>query len=832
MKFEIREVGELSMEDIKLRKVVGVYLRNRLRHPFIKNKLGELGPNVFLGYTDHPLDIQGTPLDNIFNGISKLRRKKTEFIFEVVFKERINNSFLFVAKAYHVFSLENINFESNAEFFIKDKSKFTECALQIDILRENVYRLRLAEGTVPANQTPMIIRDIQNPDVKIKFEETSGKYIVATNKLTLEIFKDSFRIEISDSQGNLITESGGLSKNRFPNAWDAFPLGFIKDKKFKSWFGVESFVIYPGEAIYGLGEQFRPLNKMGQTIGLWTFEGSGNTSGRTYKPIPFFMSTRGYGVFINESKPITFWVGSRECCKTQIAIEGKLVDYFFFQGSFKEILDEYTELTGKAAVPPKFSFGVWMSRISYKTQEEILTVAKKLRELRFPCDLIHIDTAWFEQDWRCNWQFGKHNFPEPEQMFKQLRDIGFRVSLWQEPYVLKGTDVYDDAMKRKILAENNGPFTFLFLFSARPIDFSNPAGVTWYQAQLKNLFQKGAAVIKADFGEGIEPPMKFMHYDGRQMHNLYPLLYNKAAFEATQDFFGEGIIWGRSAYAGSQRYPVHWSGDNSCTFENMLCSLRGGLSLGLCGFTFWSQDTGGFMGTPSDDLYVRWTQLTIFQSHIRYHGTGPRYREPWNYEIRTQEIVRKYLNFRYQLIPYIYTESQVAASQGLPLLRPLVLEFQTDPTVFNIEDQFLCGRNLLIAPILTKSNTRNIYIPEGIWFDYWTGDQLTGPQWITRTVGLDFVPIFVRAGSIVPLGSEVQCTDELTNDWFLLKIYPDSKGTAVYEILDKDKRIEIKAQIEDDILKVDIVPTPKDIQIEMAKSVRISRILVNGEPIN
>jgi alpha-D-xyloside xylohydrolase len=508
------------------------------------------------------------------------------------------------------------------------------------------------------------------------------------------------------------------------------------------------------------------------------------------------------------------------------------VDYYFFQGAFKEILDDYTDLTGKAAMPPKFSFGVWMSRISYKTQTEVLEVAKKLRDLRFPCDIIHIDTAWFEKDWECNWQFGKHNFPNPEEMFKQLREMGFRVSLWQEPYVIKGTDAYKDAKKKKILAKNNGPFIFLFMFQAQPLDFSNPQAVIWYQAQLKNLFSLGASVIKADFGEGIEPPMKFLKYDGRQMHNLYPLLYNKAAFEATKDYFGEGIIWARSAYAGSQRYPVHWSGDNSCTFENMLCSLRGGLSLGLCGFTFWSQDTGGFMGTPSDELYIRWTQLTIFQSHIRYHGTGPRFREPWNYEPTTQEIVRKYLNLRYQLIPYLYTEAQIAANRGLPLLRPLVLEFQTDPNVFNIEDQFLCGRNLLIAPILTKSNTRNIYIPEGIWYDYWTHEQITGPQWISRTCDLETIPIFVRAGSIVPLGSEIQCTDELTTDWFLLKIFPSPARTASYEVIEEDKRIKIAAEIEAETLKVTIEPRPKDLQIEIPKNSKVSRITVNGQLLN
>ena len=818
---------------VNRKRAIWIYSKNRLRYPLLKNKLGDLEPNVFFGYTDHPLDIHGTPITTVFTAVSKLLRKKAKCVLSVELGERKNNSFIFLAKAYNVFRIRDLEVFYEHRYHITEKTKFTECTLQLDFLREDVYRLRLVEGdTVPENSTPMIAKDIHDPQLQVRFAETPEKYIVSTPKLKLDIYRENFRIEIFDAQGNLITESGGKTRNEFPNTMDAFPLGFIKDRKSKYPFGVESFVIYPGEAIYGLGEQFGPLNKIGQTIGLWHFEGVGNTAGRIYKSIPFFMSTRGYGVFINESRPITFWVGSREYCKNQIAIEGNLVDYFFFYGSFKDILNNYTELTGKAAAPSKFSFGVWMSRCSYSSQREVLDVAKKLRDMQFPCDVIHIDTGWFEEDWRCDWQFGKSNFPTPEKMFQELRELGFRVSLWQMPYVLDETKVYKEAKRQKLIAKNKGPFALAGKYPAHPIDFSNPEAVTWYQGKLKNLFDLGASVIKVDFGEGIEPPMKFKEYTGRQMHNLFPLLYNKAVFEITEQTFGEGIIWARSAYAGSQRYPVHWSGDNSSNFENLLCSLRGGLSLGLCGFTFWSQDTGGFVGTPTDDLYIRWTQLSIFQSHIRYHGCPPRYREPWNYEPETQEIVRKYLNFRYQLLPYLYTEAQIASQKGLPMLCPLVIEFQTDPNVVNIEDQFMCGRNLLIAPILTKNNTRNIYIPDGTWYDFWTGEKLTGPRWLTRTYSLEFVPVFVRAGSICTLGPEVQCTDELTDDWLYLKIYPDNAGKASYEILDRERRVQIDARLEDGCLKVTIDPKPSHIQVELPKSLGVSTMLINEESIN
>jgi len=812
-------------------RLIRILLENRVKYPFIKNKLGEFEPNVFFGYSDHPLDQHGTPVANMFTAISKLTRKKASCVLSVELKGRRDNSFVFRAKAYNIFRLRDFERFYSHDYDVTEKTRFTECTLQLDLLREDVYRLRLAKGAaVPDNNTPMIEKEIRDHRLQVQFEELPEKYLVSTTKLGLAIHKENFHIGIYDSKGNLITESSGKTKNEFSNSMDAFPLGFIKDRKCKSPFGVESFVIYPGEGIYGLGEQFGPLNKIGQTIGLWHSEGVGNTAGRIYKSIPFFMSTRGYGVFINESKPVTFWVGSKEYCKNQIAIEGGLIDYYFFAGSFKDILNNYTDLTGKASVPPRFSFGVWMSRITYSSQQEVLKVARKLRDMRFPCDVIHIDTGWFDEEWRCDWQFGKKNFPAPQEMFRELREMGFRVSLWQTPYVLDETAAFKEATEKKILAKNRAPFVFVGKYPAHPIDFSNPEAVTWYQGKLKELFAAGAAVIKADFGEGIEPAMEFKEYPGRGMHNLYPLLYNKAAFEVSEETFGQGVIWARSAYAGSQRYPVHWSGDNSSNFENLLCSLRGGLSLGMCGFTYWSQDTGGFVGIPSDELYIRWTQLSIFQSHMRYHGCPPRYREPWNYEPATQEIVRRFLNLRYQLIPYLYTEAQIASQKGLPLLSPLVIEFQNDPNVRRIEDQFMCGRNLLIAPILTADKMRSVYIPEGTWFDFWTDEQLRGPRWVTLTCDLEDIPVFARAGSVLPLGPEVQCTDELKDYRFLLKVYPDSTGLGFYEILDKDKTVQIRACLEAGTMKVTVDPEPLHIEVAIPASMHVSELLINDKP--
>jgi alpha-D-xyloside xylohydrolase len=272
-------------------------------------------------------------------------------------------------------------------------------------------------------------------------------------------------------------------------------------------------------------------------------------------------------------------------------------------------------------------------------------------------------------------------------------------------------------------------------------------------------------VIKTDFGEGIAPSMQFAGGSGHALHNVYPLLYNQAAFEITREVHGDdnAMVWGRSAYAGSQRYPVQWSGDNASTFGAMQASLRGGLSYGLSGFTFWSQDTGGFVGEPTDELMVRWTQLSIFQSHLRYHGCYP-FREPWQFSETTQGIIRDYLNLRYRLIPYLYSEAIDSAASGLPVLRPLVIEFQDDRTVHAIDDQFLCGRSILVAPVMRAERERNHYLPEGLWYDFFDRQPAEGGRWITRACPLERIPIWLRGGTVIPFGPVVQSTAELSDD--------------------------------------------------------------------
>ncbi|MBN1882326.1 MAG: DUF4968 domain-containing protein [Deltaproteobacteria bacterium] len=756
-------------------KLAWWFLKYRLLYPLFKSRSMYFSePNVIYGLTDHPMDRNGAPVNDIFSLPRKLFSRTPRSVLNVYLLDKEKNSFLFRARAYNIFNRKLGVW--HVEYNTGPDEKYTECALRIDLLTPDSYRLRLAQGRqVPAHNTPMIsgdsldngydedigtgLKNRRKSDFEAIYADEDDRYVISTESLTLHVYKESFRVEVFDAVGDLVARTGSRSHNEFPNANDAFPLGFVENRLPKKRLAVENFDLFPGEAIFGLGEYFGPLNRVGQTVSLWHLDATGNSSPRSYKSIPFFMSSRGYGVFFNDYAPMTFWVGSREVSKIQVAVENDLVDYYFFYGPEpKKVLGSYTALTGRAQVAPRWTLGTWMSRLSYGSQEEVLEVARRLRHEKIPTDVLNLDTNWSTVEWACDWSFDGKRFPDPALMFQELDKMGFKLCLWQIPYVMNTLDISREGKERRAFAKNRGPFIFVFLGLARVIDFSREEGIRWYREKLKRLFSLGARAVKVDFGEQIEPHQRFLRYSGRQMHNLYPLLYNKAAFEASQDFFGtkEAVIWARSAYAGSQRYPVHWSGDNSSNYANMPASLRGGLSLGLCGFTYWSQDVGGFVGLPDDTLYIRWATLSIFQSHIRFHGCPPLFREPWNFSQQTQETVRKILELRYRLIPYIFSESIASAHVGIPLMRTLFFEFPDDPNTLHIDDQFMCGETLLVAPILTESDTRRLYLPAGYWHDFWTGDLREGGRWYEDTAPPGKIPLYVRGGRFLPMGEVAQ----------------------------------------------------------------------------
>lgn len=783
----------------------------RIPYPFWRTRIAAFSePNIAQGLSDHPLDHNNETPINIFGLLGKLFSKKSYSVRALSFKERKENGFIFSATGHNIF-LERPLSETADKFYNFSQSlswlKKSELTLKIEFLTPTSYRVLCAlNGRALVHETPMVIGDIKQKDFEVLYEDHDSYYLLMTKNLRLELYKSDFRIKVFNGEGKAITETSSRSKSEFPGTLDSYPLGIIRDRKSRSTFATESFLLRSGEAIYGLGEVYSNINHVGKTIYQWIEDCFGTNTARNYKSVPFFFSTQGYGVFVNEHKPCTFWVGSRDISKNMVAVENDLMDYYFFYGpSPKQILKQYTALTGQASLPPKWSFGSWMSRISYKSQQETLEVAARLRKEKYPMDVIHLDTNWFEHDWQCDWKFSSTRFPEPEKMCSELLGKGFRVSLWQSPHVVRGLKEYKQLKGSSIVAKNKGPFLFASILGgpALTLDFSSEAGVKWYKERLKALFDIGVSVIKTDFGEDTEPHQQFSQYSGREMHNLYPLLYQKAAHEATIESQGRGLIWARAAWAGSQRYPVHWAGDSSACIEDSVNVLRGGLSLGMSGFSFWSHDVGGFVQSPNDYMYIRSTQMSIFQSHMRFHGNPPKFREPWNFGEQAQVIVREFLNLRYRLIPYIYTEAKIACEAGLPFMSSLVMNYPDDPSTFNIGDQYMCGRNIMVAPIVNEESARKVYFPKGKWMDFWSKALIEGPCWKDVDSPIDQIPVYIKGGSIVPLGPVMQYVDEQTLDDLALYICPDEEmNIKSYTILDDHYSNEISVEIIDKDIKV------------------------------
>lgn len=666
-----------------------------------------------------------------------------------------------------------------------------EGRLRIDVVGNHILRVRYREGdAIPENQAQMLARrpegrgdctftplDRSLHNLKCSpwmpgglDRETANVLAIHTPAFEAQVSLSPFRMDILTPDGRPICGASGPEKNAFCR-WDAFNTGLCRSVEDGKRIATECFDLLPDEAIYGLGERFIKLNKVGQTIDLNMADALGVTSSRAYKNIPFHVSTRGYGVFFNHSSLMTYWIGSRSACDVQVAAEDDFLDYFILVGDIRQVLGLYTDLTGKGVVPPAWTFGYWQSKISYSSADETLEIARKLREHQIPCDVIHLDTHWFKDDWYCDLEFDKDRFPDPAGYFKTMAELGIKISLWQLPYIPEGSPLFADlkAVDGFVKTQAGDIYDVKLCFTpgfkgiVAVVDYTNPMAVEVHQDYFRKLFRLGAKVIKTDFGE--LAPVDGVYHDGTpgsQMHNLYPLIYNRSLFEVTRQETGEGVVWARSAWAGSQRYPLHWGGDNSPNMFNIIPQIAGGLSFGLSGFQFWSQDIGGFCGATNDALLIRWMQVGMFTSHSRIHGFGDR--ELYKFAPETVRICREYIYLRYRLLPYIFAQSALCVRDSLPMMRALVVEYQDDPTTYNIDDQYLFGEGLLVAPVTSAYARRKVYLPAGTWTCWWTGDRLAGGRWIDIEAGLETVPLFIREGAIIPMGPVMDYVGQKATD--------------------------------------------------------------------
>jgi len=552
-----------------------------------------------------------------------------------------------------------------------------------------------------------------------------------------------------------------------------------------------------GELIYGLGERFGPLVKNGQSVEIWNADG-GTSSEQAYKNVPFHLSNRGYGVLVNDPGHVSYEIGSEAVERVQFSVPGEALEYFIIAGPTpKDVLGRYTALTGRPPVVPAWSYGLWLST-SFTTDYDEQTVTSFIDEMaarELPVSVFHFDCFWMREFNWCDFEWDPRVFPDPKGMLSRLHEKDLRVSVWINPYIGQRSPLFREAGDAGYLVKRtDGSIWQWDLWQAGMglVDFTNPDAVAWYQSKLRSLIAQGVDCFKTDFGERI--PTDVVWADGSdpaRMHNLYAQLYNRAVHDVLTESRGEGeaVLFARSATAGGQSMPVHWGGDSTSTFASMAETLRGGLSLALSGFAFWSHDIGGFEGTPDAGVFKRWTAFGLLGSHSRFHGSSS-YRVPWAFDDEAVEVTRIFTHLKMRLMPYLYQAGLDAVHTGIPIMRPVQLEFPDDPAVANLDRQYMLGPDLLVAPVFTESGEVEFYLPDGEWTSLITGERMTGGRWLRETHGYASLPLYARPGAVLPWGARDDRPDYDFHDGLRLRVFPGGSGSRTITVTAPDGAVE------------------------------------------
>jgi alpha-D-xyloside xylohydrolase len=632
---------------------------------------------------------------------------------------------------------------------------------RIDFMSPRCVRVRMAVRPGELGHGDSIMLERWEPGEPWDREDDAERTTWRSEHASVSVRRDPWAVELRDASGRLLTRTPHHSESPSVVNVNPMPLCYVRSAASFHRHLAAGLLLSPGERLYGGGESFTRLDKRGQRLHMWTRDAYSAQTTMMYKPVPFLLSSRGWGVFAHTAAPATFDVGQSHDSAAVLYLADDVADLFLFLGDPKEVVSEYTALTGRASMPPRWSFGLWMGRDTYESADEVRAVARRLRTERVPCDVLHVDTAWTESKFRMDFELSRTRFPDPERFLSELREQGFRLSLWQFPYLHPRNELHTEAIAKElvVLASDGQPPV-----DDAIIDLTNNEAVDWYQAKLRRLLEQGVAVFTSDFGEAAPVGAVYRGAPaGFLEHNLYPLRYARAVAEVTEEVTGENVQHVRSAWAGSQRYPLHFSGDPETSDGGMLGTLRGGLSLGLCGFTFWTHFVGGFPKPPDPDLYLRWFAFGVLCSHVRCHGSPPR--EPWEFGEEFLDRFRRLAELRYALLPYVVAQAEAACERGHPLIRPLFFEFPADPGSWLVEDQYLLGTDVLVAPLFEDVSERRVYLPPGRWrrFAEDEGTALEGPAWHTLAVREVPVVALVRDGASLRLAEPAQHTGEL--DW-------------------------------------------------------------------
>ncbi len=555
---------------------------------------------------------------------------------------------------------------------------------------------------------------------------------------------------------------------------------------------IDSLVLDVGERVYGLGERFTEYVKNGQSVDIWNGDG-GTASEMAYKNVPFYMTNRGYGVLVESSGDVRFEVASEKVERVQFSQQGQSLTYDVIYGETpKGILDRYTALTGRPALPPAWSFGLWLST-SFTTSYDEKTVTSfidGMAQRDIPLSVFHFDCFWMKQNHLTDLTWDPDVFPDPEGLLRKLKARGLRVCCWLNPYVSQESNMFDEGVEKGyfIRKENGDPWqTDLWQPGTAILDVTNPDARAWYTRRLRRLMAMGVDAFKTDFGERI-PVRGVRYFDGSdplRMHNYYSYLYNKMVFECVEQYRGEGdaVVFARSATVGGQKFPVHWNGDSSASFRSMAETLRSGLSIGHSGFGFWSHDIAGFEQTATADVYKRWAAFGLLSSHSRLHGSSS-YRVPWLFDEEACEVVKKFARLKNRLMPYLYGAAVEAHERGVPVLRPMLLEFPDSIACETCDRQYMLGANLLVTPVMHADGHADYYLPAGTWTGLLSGERVEGDTWRRETHGFLSLPLMVRPNSVIPMGANEERPDYDYCDGLELHVFEPRDGAIEVTVPD------------------------------------------------
>lgn len=619
----------------------------------------------------------------------------------------------------------------------------------ISVAREGVFHIVVNHYEGVKKKTPSFV--VQENLQPLACEETENGFVLKSGENELQITKKPFGMEFFCA-GKRMTKMTGEDFS-YIRTGDSGVLLYEEQAEASYMRGATGLSV--GEMIYGLGEQFGPFVKNGQSIDMWNEDG-GTSSELAYKNVPFYLSNRGYGIFVNHPERVSFEIGTERVEKTAFSVPGEGLDFYYFGGgTMKKALSLYTELTGKPALPPAWSFGLWLST-SFVTNYDETTVMSTIEAMEkegIPISVFHFDCFWMQGYHWCNFLWDKEVFPDARGMLSRIHDKGIKVCVWINPYIAQASELFAEGVEKGyFLHKENGDVWQWDKWQAGMaiVDFTNPEAKAWYQEKLTALLEMGVDCFKTDFGERI-PDENVRYFDGsdpKKMHNFYSYLYNETVFETIKRVKGEedAVVFARSGTSGGQKFPVHWGGDCFAKYESMAESLRGGLSLMMSGYGYWSHDIGGFEDTSTPDVYKRWVAFGLLSSHSRLHGSSS-YRVPWLYDDEATKVLRHFVLVKQKLLPYLLEKAKENHDTGIPLVRAMVLEFPEDPVCGFLDRQYMLGDRYLVAPVMDETGEVMYYLPQGQWKNYFTGETRQGALWITETVDHFTIPLWEKVTS-------------------------------------------------------------------------------------